>query len=54
MLLRFPVVTSYVGFLPRDTRGVLNAAQGIGVGVLLGVVAWVVIIVVSFAAMNWF
>ena len=54
MLLRFPVVTSYIGFLPADTRSDVDAAQGIGVGVLLGVVAWAVIIAVSVAAMNWF
>ena len=54
MLLRFPVATSYVGFLPADTSSDLNAAQGIGVGVLLGVVAWTVIIAVSVAAMAWF
>ncbi len=54
MLLRFPVVTSYIGFLPSDTPSDLNAARGIGVGVLLGVVAWAAIIAVSVAAMVWF
>jgi hypothetical protein len=35
---------------PPDRR----AACGIGVGVLLGVVAWIAIIAVSVAAMRWF
>ncbi len=54
MILHFPVATSYIGFLPADTPSDLNAAQGIGVGVLLGVVAWIAIIAVGVAAMSWF
>jgi len=54
MVLRFPLVTGYIAFLPADTPTDLRAASGIGVGVLLGVVAWMAIIAVGVAAMRWF
>jgi hypothetical protein len=54
MVLRFPLVTGYIGFLPPNTPTDLRAASGIGVGVLLGIVAWTVIIAVGVAAGNWF
>ena len=53
MLLRFPLLTSLT-FLPAETPTDLRAASGIGVGVLLGVVAWMAIIAVGVAAMRWF
>ncbi len=42
--------TSVIESPRAETPPDLHAASGIGVGVLLGVVAWVVIL----AAMSWF
>lgn len=45
---------STIKFRHANTPPDLHAACGIGVGVLLGIVAWTIIIAVSVAAMGWF
>jgi hypothetical protein len=56
MILHFPEATSFISFVPSGTPSDLNAARGIGVGVVLGVVAWIAIIAiiaVGVAVMSW-
>jgi hypothetical protein len=51
---RFGKYTSIKRFRLPDAPPDRRAACGIGVGVLLGVVAWIAIIAISVAAMRWF
>ena len=45
--------TSTIEFRRVETPPDLHAACGIGVGVMLGIVAWAAIIAVSVAVMGW-